>query len=304
MSHSPEAPNVFTLNPHTQEVLHELGNVLPPPTKFEDENLEPSATRAYRAAMREIPQVRELHYRIHTDLKTERDARGYLIIDGVPLGRDPDNMAIPTALGALVGRPFIMAEKNGFWQDLGVNFDAVPYRFQGTGENPFHIDAVNTTNPPDYFTFYGIRHDPQGGGVSMLSNAQDLVDKLSTKEIEYLLEPRYKEGQFHGMRGVGEEYSPFPVLQKRPDGLWWLRYTGKMLPDMPDSYDKELLTEIGRKLDENKETFTLRAGQLLIANQVIMTHGRTPLGPNQEDVAPEDRRYIRQSYIRAVNSNQ
>lgn len=302
MHHSQETPNIFTLNQETQDTLHILGNVLPPPAQFEEEKLALSATKAYRAAMREIPQIRELHHRMNTDLKTERNARGYLVIDGVPLGDNPDNMAIPTALGTLVGRPFLMAEKNGFWQDLGVNFDAVPYRFQGIGENPFHIDAVNTTQPPDYFTFYGIRHDPQGGGISMLSNAQNLVDKLEPKEIEYLLEPRYEEGQFHGMRGVGEEYKPFPALEKRPDGLWWLRYTGKMLPDMPDSYDKELFTRIGNLLDESKETFTLTAGQLLIANQVIMTHGRTPLGPNQEEVAPEDRRYIRQSYIHAEAS--
>jgi hypothetical protein len=72
----------------------------------------------------------------------------------------------------------------------------------------------------------------------------------------------------------------------------------KMLPDMPDSYDKQLLTKIGTLLEENKEAFLLKPGQLLITNQQIMAHGREPLGQGQEYIDPANRRYIRQSYIR------
>lgn len=133
----------------------------------------------------------------------------------------------------------------------------------------------------------------------MLSNMQDMADRLSPEEIEYLRVPRYSEGKFYDMAGVGKEYNPFPVLAQREGGLWWVRYTGKMLLEMDPPYDKQLLTRIGYLLEEKKVSFMLQPGQLLIANQVIMAHGHEPLGPDQQHIDPTKRRYIRQSYVTA-----
>jgi hypothetical protein len=233
------------------------------------------------------------------DLAFDRDARGYIVIDGVPHRENSDNMAVPTVLCALAGHPFVMVPRLGFWQDLGVDLNAAEYRFGGIGTNPFHIDGVNTTSPPDYFSFYSIRTDPAGGGRSRVSNMQRMVEQLSTAEIGYLLQPRFTEGQFYGLAGVGHEYQPFPVLTQRDDGLWLVRYTGKMLPEMEDGEDKQMLTRIGDLLEQGQEIFMLEPGQLLITNQVMMAHGREPLGPGQSSLDPATRRYIKQSFIRA-----
>lgn len=292
-------PNIFDLHSATTRALGELAATLPRPDQFTGESLHSAIVDTYREAVLEEPEIELLAYTMQTDLAPERDARGYIIIDGVPLGDDDTNMAVPTALCSLAGQPFFMAKRLGFWQDLGVKLDAVPYRFAGTGVNPFHIDGVNTTRPPDYFTFYGLRTDPAGGGMSMVSNLQDMVEQLTPEERKYLQEPRYTEGRFEDMQGVGEEYNPFPVLEMAASGLWWVRYTGKMLPEMPESYDKELFTKIGDILYKNRETFMLKPGQLLITRQLLLAHGREELGPNQDQIPAHRRRYLRQSYIHA-----
>ncbi len=296
-------PNVYELSGQTIEELKQLSTTLSPPTIFESEKLEQDLTNSYREALLNIPAIRPLYKKMQTDLTSERNARGYIIIDGVPSGENYDNMTMPTAFCALVGRSFVMAPKNGFWQNLGVDLRAITYRFQGVGENPFHIDAVNTTKPPDYLSLYGVRIDPAGGGMSTLSNLQAMVEKLDPEEIDYLQIPRYSEGQFYDMTGVGKEYKLFPVLEQEDNGLWFVRYTGKMIPEMSESYDKLLFTKIGVLLDINKESFMLQQGQLLIANQRIMAHGREPLGPGQEKIDPSQQRYLRQSYIRADDSS-
>lgn len=289
-----KTPNLYHLPEGVAETLYETSFTLPPPTDFEDENLALDTVDNYRYALRRVPGITPLITRMRSDLATERSARGYLVIGDVPTGPMHKDMTVPTALCALIGQPFILSPKNGFWQDIGVNAAAHP----GAGENPMRIDAANTTNPPDYRAHYSLRTDPRGGGISLLSNVQDMVDKLTAGEVEALSQPRFMEGRSLEMRGVGHEYSPFPVLERQNNGLWMVRLTGRTLPETTNDTDKRLLRHVGRLLFEGRERFTLRPTSLLITNQHIVAHGQTPPGSGQEAVPQNQRRYLRQSYLR------
>ncbi len=295
-------PNIYNLPHSTAKFIRDALSSLPEHFVFENERLDPELVRQYREALLTIPIVADLREKMALDLESIRHARGYIVIDGLVDKLDEADLTIPTAVASLAGHPFAMVDKLGLWQNLGVDLSAEKFRFQGIGQNPFHIDAVNTVRPPDYFVFQSYRTDPAGGGRSTLSNLQNMVDELTPSEVAYLSEPRFSEGHFYGMSGVGGELNPFPVLQMQENGLWLVRYTGKILPGMAESYDKDILNKIGSILERNQEVFLLESGQLLIANQHILAHGREPLGPHQELIDPDRRRFIKQSYLREVDN--
>jgi alpha-ketoglutarate-dependent taurine dioxygenase len=260
--------------------------------------LDPGVCRHYRAILRGMPELGPVISKLTTDLASDRTARGYVVLDGVPLGNDTD-LRFPTALCCLAGLPFRVVDRKELWQELGVNLSAYPNRFGGIGYNPLHIDVVNSTRPPDLVSLCSVRSDPLGGGQTIVSNLQLAASLLSRDEQEQLQRSIFREGQFYGMSGVGHELNPFPVLQPRIDGLWTVRFTGKMLPDMAESPDKRLAQKFERNLIQNQETFLLQPNQLLIANQLLVAHGRLALGTNQESVPADQRRLLFQSYLHA-----
>jgi hypothetical protein len=243
---------------------------------------------------------RDLAAMLRQALSPRRSARGYAVIDGLLAPNAPadENLRLATAVGALAGTPFRVVDKWDLWQDVGVDLNAVPYRFGGIGDNPFHIDVVNATKPPDLFCLMCVRCDPAGGGHTILSNLQDAVAQLRPFEIEQLEQPVFREGRFFGMSGVGEELNPFPVLEPLPGDLWRVRFTAKMLPDMTDSPLKRILQRFERILNSARECFLLKPGQLVMVNQLLVAHGRLALGPDQDRILAARRRYLRQTYIR------
>lgn len=272
-----------------------------PAPRFDVSVLDESFVTGVRERILARAELRDLVDAMRESLRTDRTARGYLVIDGaVHDPSDTENALVSASmLGCLLGRPFRMVTRLPMWQELGVREDVAPHRFGGLGYNPLHIDGVNTTNPPDYLMLLCLRSDPAGGGASLVSNLQDVADRLTAEDRAFLQERRFVEGQFYDLEGVGSEYKPFPVLERREDGLWWVRATGKMLPEMQDGPEKDAVARLIGLLEEHREAVALEPGQLIIVNQILVAHGREPLG-EQSAVPTDERRYFRQGFVRAA----
>ncbi|MFA6981296.1 MAG: TauD/TfdA family dioxygenase [Ignavibacteriaceae bacterium] len=223
--------------------------------------------------------------------------KGYLIID---FGKDFDFYSNLKATLAIVlcsiVYPFGIFEKFGLWKEIGVDLTKEPNRSSGVGYNPFHIDFVNTTNPPFYSILFCIRQDPNGGGQTIVSNFLKVIEELSKEELVRLEKSIYSEGSFFGLQNVGIEYNPFPILQINSVSETILRFTSKI--NSEQNLDISLVNKIEKLLIKNQDTFLLEKNQLVIFNQRIVCHGRLALNGQQSLVNQNDRRLLLQTFGR------
>lgn len=209
--------------------------------------------------------------------------------------------AVCTALCASLGRPIRVFKRWDLWRPLGVSLEAPPFRATGTGYIPFHIDIVNSEYPPDYVAFLCERADPLGGGETIVSNLLDAHEKLSRDDRAILADAKFREGEFYDLAGVGSELNPFPVFAREGRRLR-VRFTAKMLPDIPDGPAKRALSRYNELLEHAQRVVNLTPGDLLVINQWVAAHGRLPLGLGQFDLTASERRLVFQSFIRRFDT--
>ena len=284
--------------------LDKLSRTLPEPAlDIESGSLTDEIVASYVKKLYKSATFQRIARRIRYDLFACAQ-RGYVIIDGLlpePSDQPRASVTIPTAVCCLVGHPFRVIDRQGLWLDVGVDPGKEQNRFGGTGHNPFHIDVVNSTNPPDLVVLLCERKDPLGGGASLVSNMQNVVRNLSEEEVAYLERAIFRDGLFYGMSGVGEELSPFPVLEPTAAG-WKIRFTAKMLGEMTDGPNKAIIEKFQQLLTDEQEMFTLERGQMVILNQNIVAHGRERLGDDQDSLPVGERRFLRQMFMRPRRS--
>ena len=132
----------------------------------------------------------------------------------------------------------------------------------------------------------------------MISNLHDAIKMLPGSSLAALQRSIFSAGQFYALSGVGAEVNPFPVLGFTRDRLPRTRFSAKSVSCK--TFDKDALHALelfGKALDSNREVFIVRRGQLLIVNQLLVAHGRLPLGP-QESLKPAERRLVLQLFLR------
>ena len=163
------------------------------------------------------------------------------------------------------------------------------------------MDLVNATRPPDYTTLLCIRPDPLGGGPSILSDARAAASRLSQSSRALLAEKAYRYGSFFELSDVGEEYTPFAVLDSDPVDAGFVRFTAKMLTEPGlDEAHASAARELAGHLIGGQVSIMLQRGDVLIVNQHRFMHGRDPLGAGQEAVPPADRRLLLQLFLRSA----
>lgn len=255
---------------------------------------------AVRTAAAEDKGLRRFTRDLNAAVASTPDSDGRAIVDmRRALESSTDPLVVATGICALIGQPLKTITKSPLWKEATVRFGKDPNSFGGVGRLPLHIDHVNTTMPPDWTALLCLRPDPMGGGETILANLQKAANALSPEEVRKLELPAFVEGKFFGLEGLGSELNPFPVLSRADDGLWRVRYTAKLLYDLPDGPRRDVLLRFTRLLEQTQETLVLSAGQLLLMNQRVVAHGRLPLGPGQGDVPADARRLYRQGHIRA-----
>lgn len=271
-----------------------------PDVQWKTDDLSEDVHLAFAEQSKALSFAPELISRLRRDL-LDPESQGYLIVSGLGSGSPVDFDAIikrATAICSLAGRPIKVMDKLGLWLDVPVKMDVATFRFGGTGYIPLHIDVVNSTNPPDIVGFLCERPDPLGGGLSIVSNLKRAIEQMLPEEIEFLKMPQFFDGKLNNMSEVGQELNPFPIANSKGNWKPMIRFTAKMLHGLPDGVSKTLITKLESILIEMQEVHQIGFGDLILVNQSIVAHGRTPLGPNQELVSPNLRRLLHQVYLR------
>ncbi|RSM34600.1 hypothetical protein DMA12_47655 [Amycolatopsis balhimycina DSM 5908] len=212
----------------------------------------------------------------------------------------PDELLRRVAAGVLaaVGTPFFSIDGGrGLWLDGLSGPERAPHSFGGLAAQALHIDAPNVTAPPDYTSLLMLRPDPAGGGHSVLADLRAAAVLIADDDRELLRRPVFFEGRAERLHGVGEPLLPFPVLEDGPPGNAWIRWAGKLLTDERNMAHRLVLEHFASLLGDTAQRVRMRRGDLLIADQRRVAHGRTALG-RQDGVAPSARRLLCQAKAR------
>lgn len=225
---------------------------------------------------------------------------------------DPENhrLNLELSLGLLssLGPVLSVYPKDGCWSDLGVRTNVEPGRTHGVGENRLHVDLVDRDATPRYIALYCVRNDPLGGGASALSDLWAAAGELTDADQDLLSKPWFTYWTDGGVHGVGNSLARFAVLPEQLDATP-IRFTSKMLPHLKKGdlvgTDRDRIPFIAAAFNNlveaayaHRATARLAPGQLLVWDQWRYAHGRMPLGPYQETVPPDERRLLKQSYVR------
>ncbi|MFE6745975.1 TauD/TfdA family dioxygenase [Kitasatospora purpeofusca] len=285
------------------ENLARVGGELPPPT-IQDSVLADATVEQYRTAMRAVPRFAEALAALHTSLSTAGSGYAVIRLGAVDqeLGSEAQFLHLVTAILTEVAFPFQPLQRYELWKPIGTKTDKAPGMSSGTGFQAHHIDLVNTTMPPDYTALLCVRPDPLGGGASIVSNARAAAARLAPSTRALLAAAEYRYGRFFELAGVGEEFSPFPILDGLPEEDGFVRFTGKMLSESGlDEAHARAAQELFGQLVAGQEAFTLQCGDLLLLNQHSCVHGREALGDGQHAVLPDDRRLLLQLFLRDIS---
>jgi TfdA family taurine catabolism dioxygenase TauD len=212
----------------------------------------------------------------------------------------PDELLRRAAAGVLagVGVPFFSIDGGrGLWLDGLSSPERDPGSFGGFAAQALHIDAPNVTAPPDYTSLLMLRPDPAGGGHSVIADLRAAAVLLADDDRDVLRQPVFHEGRAEQLHGVGDPLLPFPVLEGGERGYTWIRWAGKLLTDERNTAYRPVLERFASLLEVTAQRVLLRRGELLIADQRRVAHGRTALG-RQDGVAPAARRLLCQAKAR------
>lgn len=302
---NPDRDNFIDLPKELEDDLAKVGSSLPA-WGLDGTFLAGPTIEQYRTALDSAPRFNEIRDRLLSALTGERGGYAVVRLGNIAqaLGVGEVFRRLATAILAEVAIPFQPFRRWPLWKEIGTNLNAKPGLSTGTGYNAFHMDPVNATLPPDYTTLLCVRPDPLGGGASILSNAREAVSRLTPESRALLAEVAYRYGGFFDLSDVGDEYTPFPVLDREPEDLGFVRFTAKMLAGSSlDEEHAQAARELAEQLVAGQVSYTLQRGDFLIVNQHRWVHGREPLGDGQHHVTPENHRLLLQLFLRSADAH-
>lgn len=287
-----------------QDALATVGRTLPA-WGVDGSFLAGPTIEQYRTVLDSTPRFNEFRAGLLSVLCGEKG--GYAVVrlghTAQVLGVGEAFRRLATAILAEVARPFQPFRRWPLWKEIGTNLSAKPGLSTGTGYNAFHMDLVNATLPPDYTTLVCVQPDPLGAGASILSDAREAVSRLTPESRALLGDSAYRYGGFFDLADVGEEYAPFPVLDRDTEDRGFVRFTAKMLAE--SSLDQEharAARDLADQMVAGQRSYTLQRGDILIIDQHRWVHGRKPLGDGQHRVSPGNRRLLLQLFLRSAGA--
>lgn len=224
---------------------------------------------------------------------------------------------IATIIICLAGNPFLLYDKEPYWEELTVKLDVRAQGMHGQGANTYHMDLMTNENPPNIIAFLGVRADPLGGGWTELSNVYTAIDQLESSERSLLRRPIYRYWLDNPPPAhVGKPMSRFAIDDQT---YHCVRFTAKAIHHyvaesenlehvlMPEAFDlvddiHAVMSKLFDILQSQTTRFLVDRNHLALFNQRILLHARTPLGNGQENVAVDDRRLLLQGYANLPTS--
>ncbi len=243
-------------------------------------------------ASRDLPQ--EVYDRV-IDFLDDGHHSGAMLLKGVPIGdiaATPESPLHPTdkdarseftllTVARRLGQPVGYLPEHG--GDLVQNI--VPIReaaqrqisTSSQVELMFHTEATFHPHRPRYLLLICLRGDPAAG--TTLTSVHDVLPHLSAEVIDVLFQNRFRtavdESYLHGRHNqLGEPLSALSGTLDAPTLLFDMDLMVGMDPQAEDA-----LKALAEQVQVHQQKLVLEAGDLLIVDNNVAVHGRTPFSP-------------------------
>jgi L-asparagine oxygenase len=229
------------------------------------------------------------------DFVDDAPASGALLIKNMPLGDLPptpeDPLLVSKAdrvselslltVGRVLGRPVGYLPEHGgdVVQNISPTRRNADRQVSTSSKSmlEFHTEAAFHPHRPRYLLLLCLRGDPSA--ATTLCSIRAVLDTLSPRSRSVLFQPRFTTGideSYAGGRSAARSVQR-PVLYGDPENpkLW-------LDADLMNGVDDEAqraLDELARLVREHATGVTLAAGDLLVVDNDIAVHGRTPFTP-------------------------
>lgn len=248
-----------------------------------------SFIRAAGYARRRLPA--EVHDAL-VDLADQSPRSGYLLLRNIGLGDIPPTPSSPTetttknmqsefvllSVAWCLGQPIgYLPEHNG-----SIVQNIVPVRGTEVSqistssrvELQFHTETAFHPFRPRYLLLLCLRGDPQAG--TLVASVYDIVERLSSSDLEVLRQSRFRtavDASFlNGTpSGLG---SAQPILFGSESDLTFV-YDADLMVGI-DSEAQDVLERLASAVRESSKCVVLNAGDLLVVDNYVAVHGRTP----------------------------
>lgn len=220
---------------------------------------------------------------------------GALLIKGLPVGMVPPTPDSPTAVTAKdrtseltllavarrLGQPVGYEPEHG--GDLVQNL--VPTRAGADRQVStssrvnlkFHTEAAFHPHRPRYLLLLCLRGDP--AAFTTLSSVFEVLPRLPERVVDVLFQPRFRtavdESYLHGRQNTLG--APMAVLTGRRDRPSMVFDEDLMVGI--DTEAEEALHVLGRAVVEHQTGLALETGDLIVVDNNVAVHGRTPFAP-------------------------
>lgn len=255
------------------------------------EGLEPFLRAAGHAA-RLLPA--DVHDAL-VDFADEPHRSGALLLRGLPVGDVPPTPTTPTTpstkdsvseltlltVARRLGQPVGYEPEHG--GDLVQNI--VPTQAAGDRQVStsskvhlmFHTEAAFHPHRPRYLLLLCLRGDP--AAATTLSSIFEVLPQLPHGVVDTLFQPRFRtavdESYLHGRDNLLS--APMAVLsgdRRRPSMV----FDADLMVGV-DAEADQALRALGEATDEHHTSIALQAGELLVVDNNVAVHGRTPFTP-------------------------
>lgn len=237
----------------------------------------------------------ETVYDALVDFVDSAPAAGAILIENLPLGdlpptpedpllaEKPDRVsefALLTA-GRVLGRPVGYLPEHGgdVVQNISPTKRNADRQVSTSSKSmlEFHTEAAFHPHRPRYLLLLCLRGDP--AAATTLCSISAVLDTLSPRARAVLFQPRFTTGideSYAGGRSAARSVQR-PVLYGDPDApkLW----LDADLMSGTDAVAQESLDELARLVREHATAVSLKAGDLLVVDNDVAVHGRTPFTP-------------------------
>jgi Taurine catabolism dioxygenase TauD, TfdA family len=229
------------------------------------------------------------------DFVDSAPASGAMLIENMPLGDLPPTPDDPLladkpdkvsefallTVGRVLGRPVGYLPEHGgdVVQNISPTKRNADRQVSTSSKSmlEFHTEAAFHPHRPRYLLLLCLRGDPSA--ATTLCSIAAVLNTLSPRSRAVLFQPRFTTGIDESYAGGRSEARSVqrPVLYGDPEApkLW----LDADLMSGTDAVAQEALDELARLVREHATGVTLKAGDLLVVDNDVAVHGRTPFKP-------------------------
>jgi hypothetical protein len=243
------------------------------------------------------------------DFADDSHPSGALLVRGAPIGTVGPTPATPTAIGAKdhmseltllavarrLGQPVgYLPEHGGDIVQNIVPVAGTAHRQVSTSsqvELMFHTEAAFHPHRPRYLVLLCLRGDP--AAHTTLSSVREVLPLLPHDVVDTLFAPRFRtaidESYLHGRRNVLG--APMAVLSGRRDRPAMV-FDADLMVGVDGEAD-EALQALGAAVAAHSTAVSLCAGDVLVVDNTVAVHGRTPFVPRFDGTD----RWLQRSFV-------